>query len=103
MITSTLFNKRNKKENSEQFLLLHKDLLEDLEKEIGKGSQTRLHATAEKHLLKASPEYHPIDLSRLDPNVFIGFLCSLTDTKENEFNKSYGGHRSALTYLFTKD
>jgi hypothetical protein len=76
--------------------------LESLNKEKGKGSQARLRAIAEVHILKASPEYHPIDLSRLDPHVFIGFLCSLTDTKENEFNKSYGGHRSALTYLFTQ-
>jgi hypothetical protein len=96
-----LFGKRNKKENSEQFLVLHKDLLEDMKKEKGKGSQARLRDIAEEHLLRASPEYHPIDLFRLDPHTFIGFLCSLSDTKENEFKVSYGGHRSALTYLFT--
>jgi hypothetical protein len=44
-----VFGKQNKKENSEQFQVLHKDLLEDMKKEKGKGYQARLCVIAEEH------------------------------------------------------
>ena len=53
------------------------------------------------HILRAGPEYHPIDLLQLDPQVFLSFLLSITDAKKKEYNKSRGRRRSALTHLFT--
>jgi hypothetical protein len=53
------------------------------------------------HILRASPEYHPIELLQLDPQVFLSFLLSIMNAKKKEYNKLYGRHRSALTHLFT--
>jgi hypothetical protein len=45
--------------------------------------------------------YHPIDLARLTPRVFLHYLLDLTNTLGNKnYLKSYGGHRSALMMLF---
>jgi hypothetical protein len=38
-------------------------------------------------------------LPQLD-NVFLEYLLSISDTKDTDFLRSYGGHRSALTFLF---
>jgi hypothetical protein len=84
--------------------VLHKDLVADLKKVKG-GSAKRLYgrrrAVAMTHLLKAGPEYHPIDLLHLDPWAFLSFLLSITNAKNKEYNKSYGGHHSAFAHLFT--
>ena len=41
-----------------------------------------------------------MDLEKLTLETFLSYLISLTDAKNSEFMKSYGGHRSALTQLF---
>jgi len=41
-----------------------------------------------------------VDLEKLTLETFLSYLISLTDAKNSEFMKSYGGHRSALTQLF---
>jgi integrase len=55
-----------------------------------------------EHLKRAGPGYHPVDLEELTPETFLSYLISLTDSKNSEFMKSYGGLRSALTQLFTQ-
>lgn len=62
----------------------------------------KLREIARKHLLRSSSDYLPIKLEGLQPAVFLSFLLSLTDAKDGDFHRSYGVHRSALTYLFTK-
>jgi hypothetical protein len=98
-----LYTKRSKKE---QYQVLNKDLVADLRKVKGGSSKhsslyTRRRAVAMTHILRAGPEHHPIDLLQLEPQVFLSFLLSITNAKNKEYNKSYGGHRSALTHLFT--
>jgi hypothetical protein len=96
-----LHSMQGKKKNGQKFKVLHEALLADLNKEKGKGSMKRLREVAMAHLIKAGPDYLPIDLARLEPEAFLSFLLSITNVKANEFNKSYNGHRSALTFLFT--
>jgi hypothetical protein len=88
---------KNKEENKDTiYHVLHKDFVADFRK----GGQW-CQAVAMAHILRAGPEYHPIDLLQLYPHVFLSFLLSITNAKNKEYNKSYGGHRSALTHLFT--
>lgn len=82
------------------FKVLHKDLLTDLDVAKGKGSVARLQQVAMAHLLKADPNYLPIDLPNLEPEVFLGFLLLITDSKAKKYHKSYGVHHSALMFLF---
>ena len=50
---------------------------------------------------KTSHSYHPIDLARLTPRMFLYHLLDLTNTLGNKmYLKSYGGHRSVLMMLF---
>jgi hypothetical protein len=44
----------------------------------------------------------PINLCQLEAKVFLEYLLSISDTKDNDFLQSYGGQRSALTLLFNK-
>ena len=102
----------------EQYRLLHPELKRDLDavarptpqetsstnkkkqKAINRF-QKRLRIVCLNHLLKASPDYHPINLQSLEPKVFLEHLLCLTDTiVKKEYLKSYGGHRSGLTMLF---
>ena len=54
-----------------------------------------------RELEKAPPLYHPIDIDRLTPRVFLHHLRKLTKSiDKKEYLKSYGGHRSALMMLF---
>jgi hypothetical protein len=80
-----LYNKMTKKEH-------YKVLLRKV-----KGGSAKQRSS----LMRAGPEYHPINLLQLHPQVFLSFLLSITNAKKKEYNKSYGGHRSALTHLFT--
>lgn len=85
--------------------LLHPNLVQVLD-DVGarghRGYLKDLREAAQKQLNLASKDYHPIDLQNLDPRVFLEYLLSLTDVKNNEYFKSYGGHRSGLTQLFTQ-
>ena len=104
-----------KKEEKSDYDLLHADLVAELDavprptkQKTKKKKKTEsnkfrkaLRNVTLQHLEKASPEYHPIDLQRLQPKVFLEHLLNLTDTLVNkEYLKSYGSHRSALTMLF---
>jgi hypothetical protein len=83
--------------------LLHLTLFQVLD---GVGARSHrgylkdLREAAQTQLDLASKDYHPIDLQKLDPKVFLEYLLSLTDVKNNEYFKSYGGHHSGLTQLF---
>ena len=91
-----------KQRGSSDFHILHDKLLDELKTvKDGKGKEKRMRNIAMEHLKKASADYHPISVENLTPDVFVGFLLSLTNSKEDEFLKSYGSHRSALTLLFT--
>jgi len=93
-----------KRSKDELYRVLHKDLVVDLRKAQGgsaKGLNARRRAVAMTHIMKAGPDYHPVDLPKLDPWIFLSFLLSITNAKDKEYNKLYGGHRSALTHLFT--
>jgi hypothetical protein len=59
-----------------------------------------LREIAIKHIDRASPNYHPIDLNKLEAKVFLEHLLNLTATKDDKYLKTYGTHRSALTMLF---
>jgi hypothetical protein len=89
---------KNKEENKDaMYRVLHKDLVADLRKVKGGSTKTlyaRHQAVAMAHILRAGPEYHRIDLLQLDPHVFLLFLLSITNAKNKEYNKSYGGHGS---------
>ena len=63
---------------------------------------SKLREFAQKHLDKAGPNYPPLDLNRLTPKTFLDYLLSLSDIKKNEYMKSHGGYRSALTQLYTQ-
>ena len=52
------------------------------------------------HLILASKKYRPVDLEKLQPGVFIGFLLALSDTKKDEYFKNYQNHASGLAQLF---
>jgi hypothetical protein len=115
-------SKKNKTNIASFSELLHDDLLSDMNAVVAKkGSEKEMKDVIQKHLLKANAEYHPIDLPKLDVPTFIGHLLALTNKnsdgdsvkqeegpdgkKEKEkqaFLKSYGGHRSALTFLFNE-
>jgi hypothetical protein len=95
-----IYSKEGKKKKGDMFKVLHKDLLTDLDVAKGKGSVARLQQVAMAHLLKADPNYLPIDLPNLEPEVFLGFLLSITDSKAKKYHKSYGVHHSALMFLF---
>lgn len=122
-----LHNKSKMKKGGGPFRILHNDLereLTEVEKKqsnekaktgdkkgkgggkkakaCGKKVQDLLSEVAMRHLGKANAQYHPIKLEELSVSVFVMYLMSLSDVKNKEFMKSYGGHRSALTQLFTQ-
>ena len=89
--------------------LLHDDLVVALDAVEVPGSKPgsklyliKFRQVAKEHLDKAGPNYLPLDLNRLTPKTFLNYLLSLSDVKNNEYMKSYGGHRSSLTQLYTQ-
>ena len=90
--------------------LLHDDLVVALDAVEVPGSKpgsklhlNKLREVAKEHLdSNAGPNYLPLDLNRLTPKTFLDYLLSLSDVKNNEYMKSYGGHRSSLTQLYTQ-
>ncbi len=83
--------------------LLHIDLINafDRVKHGGKTHKQILDATL-LEMKRASKSFQPIKLPELEAEVFLEFLLSLSETSKNEYLKAYGGHRSALTFLFTQ-
>lgn len=89
-----------------------------MQEKIAKGIQCnktngQVNKTIYNDLLLESSKYHPIDLEKLDVNTVVRHLLYLTKNeatsftkkkvkKKSHFLKSYGGHRSALTFLFTE-
>jgi len=110
--------KGKKSSNDSSSGILHPELVLALDSAVAeKSTDKQLRETIYQHVLKASPDYHPIDLAKLEVPTFIAYLLNLTKSdrsaapaapassdkkEEQEFMKSYGGHRSALTYLFTE-
>jgi len=110
-----LYAKKNSKFTL--FHVLHDDLLNDMDQvnTAIKGYNSELSETIRHHLENATADYHPINLRELDPQVFSKFL---SETKKNAkgtyksnkkvqqkapgYLKSYGGIRSALSFLFTE-
>ena len=81
--------------------LLHPNLLRSLDALRIKSSMA-VEAVAMEHLDQASAEYLPLKLDLLDPEIFVKYLLTISDTRNGEYLKSYGGHRSALMSLFTQ-
>ena len=109
VVLEFLYVKSKKKGNIgvEASKLLHDDLvvvvvLDAVEVRESKLYLNKLREVAKEHLDKAGPNYLPLDLNRLTPKTFLDYLLSLSDVKNNEYMKSYGGHRSALTQLYTQ-
>jgi hypothetical protein len=75
MIHFFLKKGKNKEENKDaMYHVVHKDLVADLRKVKGGSAKTlytRRQAVAMAHILRAGPEYHPIDHLQLDPHVFL--------------------------------
>ena len=96
-----LYQKSTKKTGAERYQILHNDVSKALDAVArGKCYIERLHKAAYEQVLKASSSFHPIHLDKLRVEVYIAHLCNLKDSiKTGEYLKSYGGHRSALTYL----
>jgi hypothetical protein len=89
-----LYNKRIKKEH---YKVLHKDLVADLRKVKGGSAKqrsslnARRRAVAMAHIMRAGPEYHPINLLQLDPQVFLSFYCqSQMQRKRNTTSRMAG-------------
>lgn len=99
-----LYLKSKSQKFGKKFAELLDPVLEDALNNVprGKGSTARLKETALHHMKSASPSYQPIVLSKLKPEYFMLFLMSLTNTNAKTYMKSYGGHRSALTFLFMR-
>jgi hypothetical protein len=102
-----LYAKSKKKGNIgvESRKLLHDNLMVALDVIEAHGSKfylIKLREVAQEHLDKAGPNYLPLDLNRLTPKTFLNYLLSLSDIKKSEYMKSHGGHRSALTQLYTQ-
>jgi hypothetical protein len=105
VVLEFLYVKSKKKGNIgvEASKLLHDDLvvvvvLDAVEVRESKLYLNKLREVAKEHLDKAGPNY----LNRLTTKTFLDYLLSLSDVKNNEYMKSYGGHRSALTQLYTQ-
>jgi hypothetical protein len=50
----------------------------------------------------ASKNSYPVDLEKIKPGLFIGFLLALSNTKNDESFKNYQNHSSGLAQLFNQ-
>ena len=80
-------------------LLVNESLRTDL---VGIDDLQQQRKTIFSHLDHCSKNYQPVNLARLQPSHFIKYLLSLSDTKNDDYLKAYGTHRSALADLFTR-
>ena len=108
-VKSKLVSKKKGNIGVEARKLLHDDLVVALDAVEVPGSKPgsklyliKFRQVAKEHLDKAGPNYLPLDLNRLTPKTFLNYLLSLSDIKKSEYMKSHGGHRSALTQLYTQ-
>ena len=106
-----LYEKRNKemkrKEQNDlkKYNILHDKFINELnEAVIRNKSKTFRNREPSRisymHIVNASIDYLPINLGQLEAKVFLEYLLSISDTKDNDFLRSYGSQRSALTFLF---
>lgn len=97
-----ILSKRRTEAGRRAHQLLHPDLIQALDR-VGVQSSQNLNKVLLEHLRMASPRYHPVYLSKIDPaQDFVKYLLTLSNTKESIYLKSYGSHRSALNHLFTQ-
>ena len=114
-----LYSKRDSKK--EEYKILNEKLLKELngltrDKAYDRASSKIIM----NHLDEACQNYHPIDLEKLEVSVFGNHLIAMKNDsgskksqrkkkegekdskKEGKYLMCYGGHRSAITYLFSE-
>ena len=83
--------------------LLNKKVISDLDAvDGGKGVHTRRLGKALDIMSEASSNFQPIKLQALTAADFLGYLRTLSDTKNHQYRKSYGDCRSGLMNLFVE-
>lgn len=93
-----------KQDDATQKRLLHPRVIQALKSvQGGKKSKRKRESDIAMHLASAATkDFHPVKLDVFTEYDFVGFLLTLTDTKNLKFRLSYGDLRSALTYLYTR-